>query len=90
MTGAKFHSLRGSKLDKDDIVYVCEIKTNDSVAVYKKNPPLRTFFCFQQNATINSCMPVILDDIIMRLHNPMFSKCEIYFLKHLRGTVMYT
>ena len=89
MTGAKFHSLRGSKLDKDDILYVCEIKTNDSVAVYKKSSP-QDFFCFQQNATINSCMPVILDDIIMRLHNPMFSKCEIYFLKHLRGTVMYT
>ena len=89
MTGAKFHSLRGSKLDKDDILYICEIKTNDSVAVYKKILP-SGFFCFQQNATINSCMPVILDDIIMRLHNPMFSKCEIYFLKHLRGTVMYT
>ena len=39
MTGAKFHSRRGSKLDKDDILYVCEIKTNDSVAVYKKSSP---------------------------------------------------
>ena len=39
MTGAKSYSQRGSKLDKDDILYVCEIKTNDSVAVYKKILP---------------------------------------------------
>ena len=39
MTGAKFYSQRGSKLDKDDIIYVCELKTNDSVAVYKKSSP---------------------------------------------------